>query len=174
MSVIARAEPENSILEIVEGFSAEQRGLTLAVLGNYQRSNPYHRRVQACAGAEVVFLGAIYDREIVQSLRFHSLAYVLGHRVGGTNPSLVEALGAGNAVIAHNNAYNRWVAGDAALYFRDASEFSNCVSTLTGSAEMQQSLSANARARHRAAFLWPEVLAQYEELLLRHQHRATR
>ena len=46
----------------------------------------------------------------MQALRFHSLGYVHGHTVGGTNPSLVEALGAGNPVIAHDNPYNRWVA----------------------------------------------------------------
>ncbi len=45
------------------------------------------------------------------------LGYLHGHTVGGTNPSLVEAMAAGNAVIAHDNVYNRWVAGDAALYF---------------------------------------------------------
>ena len=50
-------------------------------------------------------------------LRLHSIAYVHGHQVGGTNPSLVEALGAGNAVIAHDNRFNRWVAAAAARYF---------------------------------------------------------
>ena len=53
----------------------------------------------------------------MQALRFHALGYLHGHTVGGTNPSLVEALGAGNPVIAHDNAYNRWVAQDAGLYF---------------------------------------------------------
>ena len=69
------------------------------------------------ASDEVVFPGAIYDPEVVQALRFHSLAYVHGHTVGGTNPSLVEAMAAGNPVIAHDNVYNRWVAGPAQRYF---------------------------------------------------------
>jgi hypothetical protein len=59
--------------------------------------------------------------EVVQALRFHARFYVHGHQVGGTNPSLVESLGTGNAVLAHDNAYNRWVAGDAGVYFADES-----------------------------------------------------
>ena len=82
------------------------------------RPIPYHRAgASAAASDEVGFLGAIYDPERVQALRFHSCGYLHGHTVGGTNPSLVEAMAAGNPVIAHDNAYNRWVAQDAALYF---------------------------------------------------------
>ena len=69
------------------------------------------------ASDEVVFLGPIYDKAEVEALRFHSATYLHGHTVGGTNPSLVEAMAAGNPVIAHDNPYNRWVARDAAVYF---------------------------------------------------------
>ena len=93
LTVIARAEPENSLLDIVQGYSATPRGMPLVVLGNYQDNNAYHRAVKAAASAEVRFVGAIYDKTVVQALRFHSAAYVHGHQVGGTNPSLVEALG---------------------------------------------------------------------------------
>ena len=73
----------------------------------------------AAASDEVIFPGAIYDAPVVQALRFHCRFYLHGHRVGGTNPSLVEALGAGCAVIAHDNEFNRWVAGACAAYFAD-------------------------------------------------------
>ena len=60
--------------------------------------------------------GAIYDQATVKALRYHARAYLHGHTVGGTNPSLVEALAAGNMVIAHDNPYNRWTAGAAAIF----------------------------------------------------------
>ena len=60
------------------------------------------------------------SRMRLRALRFHSLGYLHGHTVGGTNPSLVEAMAAGNAVVAHDNPYNRWVAGDGALYFAES------------------------------------------------------
>ena len=168
LTVIARAEPENSLLEIVTGFSRKKRGMHLVVLGNYAADNTYQCAVKAAASAEVVFVGAIYNKEVVQALRFHSTAYIHGHQVGGTNPSLVEALGAGNAVIAHNNHFNRWVAADSAIYFTDASSFSECVDELIGNPNILEGLRQAAVVRFNEAFTWNKVLQKYEELLLKY------
>jgi glycosyltransferase involved in cell wall biosynthesis len=165
MTVIARAEPENSLLEIVQGFSASQRGVQLVVLGNYQDTNAYHRAVKAAASPEVRFVGAIYDKTVVQALRFHSLAYVHGHQVGGTNPSLVEALGAGNAVIAHDNRFNRWVAGEGAAYFSDAVSFAQRIDEILASENQLLQLRSHGTKRFKEVFTWPDVLGQYEQLL---------
>lgn len=168
LTVVARAEPENSLLEIVQGFSAAKRGYRLVVMGNYQDENAYHRTIKSAASDEVLFPGAIYDKTVVQALRFHSAAYVHGHQVGGTNPSLVEALGAGNAVIAHDNRFNRWVAGDGAVYFNGAASFSEQLGQLLAEPSRLQTLSAKSRERFHQEFTWPHVLAQYEDLLARY------
>lgn len=167
LTLVARPEPENSILEVVQGFSARPRGLQLAVLGNYLPGNAYHRAVQQAAGSEVKFLGAIYDKPVVQALRFHSAAYVHGHQVGGTNPSLVEALGAGNAVIAHDNRFNRWVAGEGARYFSDAESFDRVLTDVTADASVLEAMSAASVRRFENGLTWPQILGAYEELLLR-------
>jgi len=167
LTLVARPIPENSILEIVRGFSARRRGVELVVLGNYQPgADRYHREVVEAASDEVRFLGAVYDPDQVQALRFHSLGYVHGHTVGGTNPSLVEALGAGNPVIAHDNPYNRWVAQDAGLYFTDAAEVDARVSELIEDDGIAERLGAAARSRHLSEFTWEHVAGQYEQLLL--------
>lgn len=169
LTVIARPEPENSLLDIVRAFSRRRRGVRLAVLGHYQpHVNEYHRRVVEAASDEVVFLGAIYDAPVVQSLRFHSAAYVHGHRVGGTNPSLVEALGAGNPVIAHDNRFNRWVIGEAARYFHDVDSLSACFDELLGHPDRLERLDRmqrGSRTRFQEALTWPIVLGEYERLL---------
>jgi glycosyltransferase involved in cell wall biosynthesis len=167
LTLIARPEPENSILEAVRGFSCRPRGIKLVVLGNYSDEQWYHRAIQDAASDVVCFLGAIYDPAIVQSLRFHSVAYVHGHQVGGTNPSLVEALGAGNAVIAHDNRFNRWVAADAACYFSDGISFDRVLTRTLADASALASLRAASRARFAAAFSWESVLGDYEALFLR-------
>ncbi|GJI91828.1 MULTISPECIES: DUF1972 domain-containing protein [Duganella] len=169
LNLIARPIPENSILEMVEGFSAKRRGCKLVILGKYEPDiDDYHRQVLAAASDEVVFPGAIYDTAVVQALRFHSLAYVHGHTVGGTNPSLVEAMAATNAVIAHDNVYNRWVAQGAAVYFSDAASFGACVEKLLESPEVLQSLRAHSKRRFFEEFTWEHVAGQYEQLLLRY------
>lgn len=165
LTLIARPEPENSVLEVVQGFSAQPRSCELVVLGNYSDTEPYHRAVRAAAGPQVKFLGAIYDKTIVRALREHSLAYIHGHQVGGTNPSLVEALGAGNAVIAHDNRFNRWVAGEGALYFSGAQAFASQLDTLLNQPGLLAQLRQAVKQRYESAFTWPHILGQYEALL---------
>ena len=167
LTLIARPEPENSVLEVVQAFSRRRRGQLLVVLGHYGHTSAYQRAVRAAASDEVRFLGAIYDRPLVQALRLHSSVYVHGHRVGGTNPSLVEALGAGNAVLAHDNRYNRGVAVDAARYFDRADGLAALLDDVLADPTRLQPLRAAARRRFEQAYTWPIVLAQYEELLTR-------
>jgi glycosyltransferase involved in cell wall biosynthesis len=168
LTLVCRAIPENSILELVEGFSRKRRGLQLVVVGEYRPDeDPYHREVIKAATDEVVFPGAIYDAPTLQALRFHSVAYLHGHTVGGTNPSLVEAMGAGNPVLAHDNAYNRWVAEDAALYFESADDVSRQLDEMLGSAELLRHLREASRRRHQEEFTWDYIAGQYEQLLLR-------
>ena len=165
-TLIARPEPENSVLDIVRAFSAQRRGSTLLVLGNYAADKlPYHARVLAEASDEVRFVGALYDPALVAALRRHALLYLHGHRVGGTNPSLLEAMGAGNAVIAHDNRFNRWVAADGAWYFRDGAGCAAALDALLGNAAERARMAAVNRRRAAAAFGWPAILEQYESTL---------
>jgi glycosyltransferase involved in cell wall biosynthesis len=159
---IARIEPDNSILPLVKAFSQRPRGAKLVVLGSFDPDNAYHASVLAAAGEEVVFPGAIYDAATVQALRYHARAYVHGHTVGGTNPSLVEALWAGNAVIAHDNVYNRWTAGEAGLFFSDEAQCAGLMEQLLRDDALVARLSAAARTRAVAEFSWGPILAQYE------------
>ena len=162
MVSIARIEPDNNIATLVAAFSAEPRGMKLVVLGKLEEGNAYHSEVRAAAGAEVIFPGAIYDPAIVRALRLHARAYLHGHTVGGTNPSLVEALWAGNAVIAHDNGYNRWTAGAAALFFKDGESCEQAIDQLIKDDVLIAKLGAAALLRARSAFHWRDVLAAYE------------
>ena len=164
-TVIARPEPENSIFEMVKGFSVKRRGCQLAVLGEYREDNDYHRAIKSVASPEVKFVGAIYQKPLVQALRFHSKAYLHGHQVGGTNPSLVEAMGAGNAIVAHDNQFNRWVAGDSAVYFSCAKTFSDRMDQLLSSKTQLGELQRHGLQRFDSAFSWTGVLHQYENML---------
>ena len=165
--LIARAEPENSILEVVQAFSSKERGVKLVVLGDYQSdSNAYHRAVLDAASEEVIFPGAIYDTDSIGALRYFARIYVHGHQVGGTNPSLVEALGAGNAILAHDNPFNRWVAKDAALYFDDMSSIDDVFEKVFGDDELVATLRERSKSNFRENFQWHDILLEYERLLI--------
>ena len=166
--LIARPEPENSILEIVRSFSSQNVNVPLVVLGDYSRQrSQYNQQVVSAAGPKVKFLGAIYDREIVRALRFHARAYIHGHRMGGTNPSLVESLAAGNAIIAHDNRFNRWVAGKSARFFKDCDDLGEILGSLEENPSLLSEMGEASRRRHCEEFAQEKVLAAYETLLVR-------
>jgi glycosyltransferase involved in cell wall biosynthesis len=165
--LIARAEPENSILEVVQSYSRRRRKFPLVILGAYSERNPYHRKVLESATEDVRFVGAIYDKTTVQALRYHARAYVHGHKVGGTNPSLVEALAAGNAVIAHDNHFNRWVTGPHAAFFQDVDGAARIFDSLDNDISLLASMEAASRKQHAELFTQQHVLPAYEQLLKR-------
>jgi glycosyltransferase involved in cell wall biosynthesis len=100
----------------------------------------------------------------VQALRFHARFYLHGHRVGGTNPSLVEALGAGCAVIAHDNHFNRWVVGNGAVYFKDERACAALFDQLLNDVAHIQVLKKASKERFHKRFTWQQVLGEYERL----------
>lgn len=163
---IARIEPENSILEMVQAFVIANTGRKLMVLGKIDPNNYlYHSAIRAAANDQVIFPGAIYERNILTSLRYHCLAYIHGHQVGGTNPSLVEALGAGNAVIAHDNRFNRWTAGSGALYFSDATSCATAMKLISTDTTVRERLRENSMKRHQENFIFDDVHDRYKNIM---------
>ncbi len=163
--VVCRPIPENSILEIVTAWSKRRRGMPLLVVGPYRDDDPYHVDVRSAASDEVRFPGAIFEPDRMQSLRYHCALYLHGHTVGGTNPSLVEAMAAGNAVVAHDNRYNTWVAGPGNAYFTGTDDLDAQLSDLVGDAPQRQRMGQASRARFRDEFTWQLIGAQYEKAL---------
>lgn len=163
---IARIEPENSILELVTAFSSLKTDYKLVVLGNFLDDNEYHSKVKHAGNDNVLFVGAIYDSKIVSSLRYYAKAYLHGHQVGGTNPSLVEALGAGNAIIAHDNVFNRWVTDNNQFYFNDIPSAIACLELVINQCDLVSQAKIAAKKRHFENFKWQGILESYEKVLL--------
>lgn len=171
--IIARPEPENSFLEMVTAFSSKPRAHKLVVLGKFdEKNNAYHRAVIKASGPDVIFPGAIYDKSVVGALRFFSRFYLHGHTVGGTNPSLVEAMGAGCAVIAHDNKFNRWVVGQSAMFFKDQTECEILFDELLKDDEKLTTMKQGTKLRYSQNFTWTKILTSYE-ILLTDQHKLT-
>ena len=141
--------------------------MPLVILGEYDKNRPYHAKVMDAASDEVLFVGAIYDREVVKMLRNYAKVYIHGHRVGGTNPSLVESLAAGNAVIAHDNPFTRWVAGEGARFFRSGEELSSILDNILTDESALVAMSRASIQRHAKYFTQHKVLQNYEDLFER-------
>ena len=161
---IARIEPDNSILPMVQAFSRKGRGMKLVVLGKLDAGNAYHAAVRAAASDEVIFPGATYGK-VVQALRLHARGYCHGHTVGGTNPSLVESLWCGNAVLAHRNRFNQWTAGAEQFFFADTDECERMIERILTDDIAVARAGRMARLRAGADFVWADILSAYEREL---------
>lgn len=117
--VVARLEPENNLFMAIEGYLASnQYGKhPLVVVG--KTNTPYGKYLMERYGRDrnIRFVGGIYDFRKLNSIRHYSYACFHGHSVGGTNPSLLEAMASGCFILAHDNIFNRAVLGENALYY---------------------------------------------------------
>ena len=125
--VVARFEPENNVDLIVEGYRLSDPPCRSSSSGRPRMRRRIGRGWSARPGPNVRFLGAIWDQELLDQLYGHCASYLHGHSVGGTNPSLLRAMGAGAPVIAYDVAFNRETAGDAARYVRTATDVASAI-----------------------------------------------
>lgn len=164
--VIARFEPENHVDLIVDGYRRSGARQPLVVVGSAPYADAYTERVHGLADDRVRFLGGVWDQTLLDQLYSGALTYLHGHSVGGTNPSLLRAMGAGVAVDAFDVVFNRDVLGDSGRFFSDA----DGVATLVESAEADPAAARcrGERARCRAGdYDWDDVTDRYESLCRR-------
>ena len=105
-------------------------------------------------------------------LRQHCLAYIHGHSVGGTNPSLLEAMRSKNLILAHDNEFNKEVCGECALYFSNSADLSGLVDMIEQNPEGPSQLRLNAYER-TAAYSWEHIAEEYDKLLLESDSEAS-
>ena len=165
--VVARFEPENNVAVMVGGYRLSGSNLPLVVVGSAPHASAYRARVFRSAGPNVRFLGAIWDQALLDQLYGHCASYLHGHSVGGTNPSLLRAMGAGAPISAYDVVFNRETAGTAAGYFVDA----RGVAALISADELDPvgAIARGDEGRRRAAqrYVWDDVAGEYERLCLR-------
>lgn len=167
--IVARPEPENSVYEIIKVFSKKKRNIKLVVLGSYNfENNKFHKKVKNIASQEIIFLGSIYDKKEISTLRSNSLFYFHGHKVGGTNPALVEALSSKCPIIAYDNLYNRWVAKNSAIYFNNEKSLDKKIDLMIYSKKVRKKLSHNSISEFKKRFKWENILHKYEQILLKY------
>ncbi len=160
--VVCRLEPENSVQEIVKGYLRSGSEHPLVVVSNIVPGRSYVKELLGLNDDRIRFIGPVYDKGKLQSLRYHTLAYFHGHTVGGTNPSLLEALGCGNLVIAHDNVFNREVAGDAARYFHHEADIAEGIIAVESQpSELVEQTKAMAQERVQKAYDWDAITDAY-------------
>jgi glycosyltransferase involved in cell wall biosynthesis len=160
--LMARMEPENNVEMIIKGWMASEKKKPLALVGNtgnrfgqYLTTTYQHKNLH--------FLGAIYDQTTVNSLRHYCSLYLHGHSVGGTNPSLLEAMACESVIAAHNNSFNSAVLGEDAYYFSTSGDISDIIAVEAGAATAPVWKARNLE-KVRQLYNWERIVERYVEL----------
>ena len=117
--VVCRFVPENNIETILREFlhSDTHRKLAIIMTQNPQYYNELNKKLHFEDDPRICFLGTVYEQNLLRKIRKYAYAYLHGHEVGGTNPSLLEGLGATKVNLLLNVPFNEEVALDSALYW---------------------------------------------------------
>ena len=161
--VVARFEPENHVDTIVAGYVASGARLPLVVVGSTPYSVDYDTRVRRLADDRVRFLGGVWDAELLDGLYAGSATYLHGHSVGGTNPSLLRAMGAGAPVLAFDVVFNREVLAGAGHFFTTAADVTRLVDEAESDPAATRVLGERAADEVRR-YDWDDVTDRYERL----------
>lgn len=165
--LIARLEKENNIETILDGVVLSGSVIPTLVIGNFQTNYGRELVLKYQSHPQIKFLGGIYNFNHLNNLRWYSRFYFHGHSVGGTNPSLLEAMASRAFIIAHDNLFNRDVLGKDAFYFADK----NAVATLLIAADKlelsRQNFTTSNIEKIRTDFNWQKIADQYEDLFLK-------
>jgi glycosyltransferase involved in cell wall biosynthesis len=166
--LVARLEPENNIHTIINGYIKSNTKKPLIIVGNFD-SPQYEEYITSIVGEKsgdkkIFFTGGIYDQDTLNMLRQNCFAYLHGHSVGGTNPSLVEAMAMKSLLLAHDNQFNREVCQDTALYFENSYELKNRIEEVENNPKNYLELKSKAFTRVNKEYNWDKIVGQYHEL----------
>lgn len=168
--VVGRFVPENSYEIMIREFmkSKSKRDFALITNVNDKFLNELEEKLHFKKDPRIKFVGTVYDQELLKKIRENAYAYFHGHTVGGTNPSLIEALGSTDLNLLVDVGFNKEVAEDAALYWSrkdgDLASLINIADKLTD--EEISKLGEKARKRVREAYTWEIISSKYEEVFL--------
>ena len=164
---VCRIEPENNVHLVMREFSKTGTGLDLVILGDNRYDTAYIRLLKSFRNPKVKFLGAIYGDDYKSILK-NAYCYVHCHEVGGTNPALLEAMGAAKCVLVLDVPFNLETIEDAGIPFsKEEDDLANKLKDLVENPTRLIHYERKAVERIKEAYIWEKIIDQYESLFLR-------
>ncbi len=163
--VVGRFVPENSFEVMIREFMKSKSKKNFAIITNVNDKflEELERKLHFKKDPRIKFVGTVYDQELLKKIRENAYAYFHGHTVGGTNPSLIEALGSTDLNLLVDVGFNREVAEDCALYW--SREENNLAALIDEADKMNEEniLELGRKAKERVAkeYTWEKICEQY-------------
>jgi Glycosyltransferase len=160
--LMARMEPENNIELILDAFHSTGSGKVFIVIGNTKNRFGRYLLNKYATDKRIRFIGGLFNKEKLTTLIRFSYIYFHGHSVGGTNPSLLEAMAAKAFIVAHDNLFNKAVLGNDALFFTDLADVQNIISNTQRGAAANCMIENNI-VKIKNQFSWDTIVEEYEQ-----------
>ena len=164
--LVARLEPENNIEMAIQGYLASQENGRKPLIIVGKTNTPHGKYLVQKYGEEqgIRFVGGIYDFKKLNTVRYFSSAYFHGHSVGGTNPSLLEAMASNCYILAHDNIFNKAVLKENAHYYASVKEVSALLDNIHHLADTHRSMFiANNLDEIRNEYSWEKLVDEHEK-----------
>ncbi len=167
--MVGRFEPENNVEAVVKEFLMSNSAKDLVIISNVKNNKLYKRLLKSTQfnkNPHVKFVGTLYDQEVLKVIRENAYAYIHGHEVGGTNPSLLEAMATTKINILLDVIFNKEVGSNSALYFeKKTGSLSSLIDKLESNyLEIEKSLEGKALKEIEDRYTWDSIAEKYEKL----------
>lgn len=164
--VVARLIPENNV-DLTLNALQTGSSVPAVIVGSANYNAPIVTRLRSLSpGSPIKWLGHVDDQDLLNELWANAGVYVHGHSVGGTNPALLQALGAGSPTVALDTVFNREVLGfEDQLYASDAHQLAAKIRAVLGDPVLRARWSARGREIVRERYDWHDIAYRYREAL---------
>lgn len=167
--VVGRFVPENNYETMITEFMRSNTKKDFVIITNVEK-NKFYDKLKAKTGFDrddrIRFVGTVYDQELLKKIRENAYGYFHGHEVGGTNPSLLEALASTDLNLLLDVGFNREVAEDGAVYFNK--DFMNLAKLIDRLEKIKnkdiKKIGMKAKNRIKSEYTWTEIIDKYEDL----------
>lgn len=167
---VGRFVPENNFEIMICEFMKSKTHKDFAIITTKDDKflDTLNRRLHFDNDQRIKFVGTVYDQELLRKIRENAYGYFHGHEVGGTNPSLLEALSATNLNLLYNVGFNREVAGNTALYWDKKDGNLAALIDKVDQIGKNEILSYGAKAKKRITdmYSWKIIANKYQEVFL--------
>ena len=167
--VVGRFVPENNYETMITEFMKSNTKKDFVLITNIEKNafyNELKEKTKFYQDKRIKFVGTVYDQELLKKIRENAYGYFHGHEVGGTNPSLLEALATTNLNILLDVGFNKEVAMDGAIYFnKNEGNLSHLIDNEMKADDIEN-LGIKAKNRITQEYTWEKIARDYENLFL--------
>ncbi len=162
--VVSRLEPENNVETIIQGYALSDKKLSLIIVGNVMDTS-YVNKIKRYENDNIRFVGGIYNKDELEIVRVNAYAYLHGHSVGGTNPSLLEAMASKNYTICHDNIFNREVIQENGKFFKNKEDVDQIINFVENDITDKEYSSTKNGVFNRIKdyYNWEKIVQRYDD-----------